>query len=112
MNEHAGYAVERGGKWWAMLRFPKDGKPKPVLGKCGAPIRFDTELEALKTVNKHLVGYMNGPEYRRDGETIQMSKADAHFKLKPYVKAKGSQKRTVVERKDSKGKEISVERAV
>jgi hypothetical protein len=48
---------------------------------------------------------------RRDGETIHISNADAHFKLNPFVKAKGSQKRTVVERKDNKGKEISVERA-
>ena len=93
------------------MRFPKDCKPRPVLGEGGAPLRFDSELDAVKAVNKHLVRYMNGPAYRRDGEVIKaVSEADAHFKLKPFVKAKGSQKRTVVERKDSKGKEISVER--
>lgn len=48
---------------------------------------------------------------RRDGEVIKaVSEADAHFNLQPFVKAKGSQKRTIVERKPSKGKEISVER--
>lgn len=105
MNEHAGYAIERGGKWWAMLRFPKDGQPKPVLGEGGAPIRFDTELEALKTVNKHLVGYMNGPDYRRDGETIAICKADAAFPgLDPFVRNKGGRQVTV-ERKARKGGE-------
>ncbi len=107
MNEHAGYAVERGGKWWAMLRFPKDGQPKPILGEGGAPVRFDTELEAVKTVNKHLVGYMNGPDYRRDGETIKaVSDADAHFNLAPFVKSNGKQ--VLVERKARKGGERSV----
>lgn len=99
MNEHAGYAVERGGKWWAMLRFPKDGQPKPVLTKCGAPMRFDTELEAIKTVNKHLVGYMNGPDYRRDGAVLAArSKADELFKLPPTIKQRGKQRPIIVER--------------
>ena len=52
MNEFSGYAHQiAGGRWWAMLRFARDSKPKPVLGEGGAPVVFDTELEALRTVS-------------------------------------------------------------
>ncbi|MDR6818481.1 hypothetical protein J2X76_003658 [Neorhizobium sp. 2083] len=100
MNEFAGFATPRGTGWWAMLRFARDAKPKPVLGEGGAPIVFDTELEALRTVNRHLVGYMNGPEYRRDGAVIEaQSAADAVFNgLKPFIRQRGSNRRTEVER--------------
>ena len=80
MNEFSGYTVPVLGGHWGMIRFARDAKPKPVLGEGGAPIVFSTELEALRAVNKHLVGYMNGLEYRRDGETLKpQSAGDALF---------------------------------
>ncbi len=96
MNEFAGYTKAVPGGHWGMLRFARDGHPKPIMGK-GEPHVFPTEVEALRAVNKHLVGYMNGPEYRRDGAKIEAtSSGDAMFPgLKPIFR---------------KGKRIAVER--
>lgn len=103
MNEFSGYAHPiAGGRWWAMVRFARDARPKPVMGEGGAPAVFDTELEALRTVNRHLVGYMNGQEYRRDGVVVEaQSAADAVFNgLKPFIRQRGSNRRTEVERNE------------
>jgi hypothetical protein len=93
-----------------MVRLSHKAKPWPLMTG-DAPTIYPTSDAALIAAQGHVIKHINGT-MRRDGETIQIINADAHFKLKPFVKAKGSQKRTVVERKDSKGKEISVERAV
>jgi hypothetical protein len=62
------------------------------------PKVFPTKSDALIAAQGHVIKHINGT-MRRDGETIQMSKADAHFNLKPWVKAKGSEKRTEVDRR-------------
>lgn len=79
MNEFAAYAVERGGGWWGMLRFAKDGQPNPIMGPEDKPHVFPTELEALRAVNAHLLRYFNG-NYRRDGAKAErFAAADAMF---------------------------------
>lgn len=61
-NKYAGYAHPiPGRRFWAMLRFARDSHPKPIMDKGGAPIVFETELEALRAVNKHLLQYLNFP---------------------------------------------------
>lgn len=84
MNEFSGYALKRGIGWWAMLRFARDAKPKPLMGDKGTPTVFDTELEALRAVNKHLLAYFNG-HLVRDGERCGTAKAraDLLFKKRP-----------------------------
>jgi len=84
MNEFAGYAVKRGIGWWAMLRFARDARPKPLMGDKGTPTVFDTELEALRAVNKHLLAYFNG-HLVRDGERCGTAKSRAEllFKTRP-----------------------------
>jgi hypothetical protein len=70
-----------------MLRFARDGKPKPILGEGERPIVFPSELEALKAVNHHLLAYFNGSMVR-DGVKIEArSKAEAMFDL-PKVRAR------------------------
>lgn len=97
MNEFAGYTRPVPGGHWAMLRFARDGHPKPLMGDGDKPIVFPTEVEALRAVNRHLLAYFNG-DYRRDGAVIQaQSAADEMFPdLKPIFR-KG--KRIEVERK-------------
>ncbi|API52883.1 hypothetical protein BMW22_15770 [Rhizobium leguminosarum] len=76
MNEFAGYTRPVPGGHWAMLRFARDGKPKPIMGEGEKPIIFPTEVEALRAVNLHLLAYFNG-SYRRDGEMIFAAKSAA-----------------------------------
>ncbi|GGB00341.1 hypothetical protein GCM10011491_30650 [Brucella endophytica] len=80
MNCYSGYTREVPGGYWAMLRFARDGKPKPVMADGGKPLVYGTELEAQKAVTRHLLDYFNG-DFRRDGVTISpaMSAADALF---------------------------------
>lgn len=86
MNEYAGYAHPVPSGWWAMLRFARDGKPKPIMGKGDKPEVFPTELEALRAVNRHLLRYFNG-EYLRDGAKAErFAAADALFNLRPIRK--------------------------
>ncbi|WP_037076111.1 hypothetical protein [Neorhizobium vignae] len=60
MNEFAGFATPRGGGWWAMTRFARDAKSKPILGEGGAPIIFEDELGATKAALQHVLAYFNG----------------------------------------------------
>lgn len=87
MNEYSGYTRPVPGGHWAMLRFAKDGQPKPIMGRGQKPVVFPTELEATKAVLKATFAYFNG-DYRRDGVTITaVSKADATFPdLKPLYR--------------------------
>lgn len=84
MNEFAGYAHRVPLGWWAMLRFARDAKPKPLLGDRGAPEVFPSELDALRAVNKHLLAYFNG-HMVRDGERCGTAKSRAEllFKTRP-----------------------------
>ncbi|MGC0052713.1 hypothetical protein ACNSPG_06555 [Brucella pituitosa] len=59
-----------------MLRFARDGKPKPVMGEGGAPIVYPTKLEATEEALKHLLAYMNS-DYLRVGETASSKVTEA-----------------------------------
>ncbi len=60
MNEFDGYAAQRRGGWWAMLRFARDGECKPLLGSGGEPILYTDELTATKAALRHVLAYFNG----------------------------------------------------
>lgn len=66
-----------------MLRFARDGKPKPVMGEGDKPIVYPTELEATQEALKHLLAYMNS-DYLRVGETASAARTDAE-KLFPSL---------------------------
>lgn len=86
MNEFAGYTRPVPGGHWGMLRFARDGQPKPIMGEGGAPVVFPTEIEALRAVNRHLLRYFNG-EYLRDGAKAERyAAADSLFNLRPIRK--------------------------
>lgn len=53
-----------------MLRFARDGRPKPIMGKGAKPEVYQTELDAQKAITKALLTYFNG-NLVRDGETLQ-----------------------------------------
>jgi len=98
MNEFAGYTRPVPGGHWAMLRFARDGHPKPLMDG-DKPFVFPTEVEALRAVNRHLLAYFNG-HLVRDGEVIKaVSEADTHFNLKPFVKQRGKSRLIEVERR-------------
>lgn len=60
MNEFSGYAHPTRGGWWAMTRFARDAKPKPLLGKGEKPVVFPDELSATKAALQHVLAYFNG----------------------------------------------------
>ena len=60
MNEFSGYAHPIRGGWWAMTRFARDAKPKPLLGKGEKPLVFPDELSATKAALQHVLAYFNG----------------------------------------------------
>ncbi len=98
MNEYAGYPHPVPSGWWAMLRFARDGKPKPIMGDGDKPIVFPTETEALREINRHLLRYFNG-QYLRDGAKAErFLAADAIFSLKPI--RRGGKVIEVAQRRD------------
>ncbi|MCB5205027.1 hypothetical protein LH464_21405 [Neorhizobium sp. T786] len=60
MNEFSGYATKRGGQWWAMVRFARDAKPKPIMDKGEKPRTYPDELSATKAALSHVLAYFNG----------------------------------------------------
>ncbi|MDQ0320028.1 hypothetical protein QO002_002166 [Pararhizobium capsulatum DSM 1112] len=76
MNEYSGYTRPVPGGFWAMLRFAKDGQPKPLMGGGARPVVFPTELEATKAVLKATFAYFNG-DYKRAGDRCQVPKIAA-----------------------------------
>lgn len=89
MNCFAGYArpVPRG--YWAMLRFARDDRPKPLLGEGGRPIVFPTELEATQAVLQNVLKYVNGPDYRRSGVTLSAAHSEAEKLFRPVIRRAG-----------------------
>jgi len=72
-----------GGCYRVMLRFAKDGEPKPLLERGDTPRIFQTEKEAWKASTESLVAYMNG-NLRSEIMADQTTPADALFpSLKP-----------------------------
>lgn len=79
MNQFSGYPIKRGLGWWAMVRFARDAKPRPVMAKGERPKVFETEGEAWKEVTLHLLAFMNGREIRGerfDGTSSYRSEVD------------------------------------
>ena len=102
MNTFTAYTQPVPGGFRAMVRFARDGKPKPIMETEYRPKVYPTELEATKDALVHVLRYFNGignHEFRRAGETLQAADADSHFNLKPFIRQKGKSKRVIVERK-------------
>ncbi len=95
MNEFSAYSVQRGGQWWAMVRFARDAKPKPIMGKGDKPEGYPDELAATKAALRHVLAYFNG--------NLVCSGEIQGASIKHVRRAQA-------ERIFSKGKEISVER--
>ena len=104
MNEFQSNARPVAGGYLAEVRFAEDGQLEPMLGEGGKPIVFPTKVEALEAINARLIGYMNGPAYRRCGPTLSdRSEADVVFAklggVTEWAKQKGRGKRIPVERR-------------
>ena len=70
MNQTSAYVHESpGGRFFAMVRLPKDSHAKPILGKGGAPLPFKSAYEAQKAASDSVCAYWNG-NLLRDGETL------------------------------------------
>lgn len=89
-----------------MVRFARDGKPKPIMEGEERPKIYATELEATKDALAHVLRYFNGVgnhEFRRAGDTLLAhSSADAIFNLKPFTRQHKGKRLTLVERKGAK----------
>ncbi|WP_141683636.1 hypothetical protein [Rhizobium sp. AC27/96] len=81
MNEFAGFTRPVPGGHWAMLRFARDGQPKPLMNG-DKPFVFPTEVEALRAVNCHLLAYFNG-HLVRSGEIIGSHRQEAESYFTP-----------------------------
>lgn len=83
MNQFACYARPLpGGCYWAMTRMPRDGKPKPILGKGAKPVIYSSREEALAAAVANLLRYLNG-DYQRHGDVIGSVRRDAEALFKP-----------------------------
>lgn len=81
MNESRAYALSRPmGKFWAMVRLPRDGKAKPITEWCPIsreqkPVRFNDRYSALRAATDELERYLNSP-MRRDGATLLAARSE------------------------------------
>ncbi len=109
-NKSAAKAVPTGNEYEAHYR-PVWAASFRIVRNRGQIAKFSTELAAEVAAWRVLYS-VEQRVMRRDGAMVFAAKsaADAHFNLAPTVKAKGSNKRTIVEKVGRKGKEISVER--
>ena len=76
MNEFSAYTQPVPGGFRAMVRFAKDGHPKPIMTEGDKPKVYGSELEATKDALAHVLRYFNGVgphALRRNGETIKAS---------------------------------------
>lgn len=82
MNQFAGYAHRVPLGWWAMLRFARDARPRPLMAKGEKPQVFNSEGEAWKAVAEHAFAFMNGHEIRGerfDGRSTYRDEVDRVF---------------------------------
>lgn len=88
MNEFEAFAKHTRAGFNAYLRTPRDGMAKPIVGKGGKPILYETREQALEAANQHLVNYVNGNLYRcGDVYGAAEEEAEALFNL-PVVRSK------------------------
>lgn len=88
MNHFAAYTRQVPTGWWVMVRFARDGRPKPIMETGNKPKVFPTELKATQEALRHVLAYFNG-EYLRYGEkaSVAISEAEKLFPdLKPIRK--------------------------
>ncbi|MEI4482211.1 MULTISPECIES: hypothetical protein [unclassified Phyllobacterium] len=88
MNEFSAYTQPVPGGWRVMLRFSKDGHPKPVMDVGNKPLVLPCKLEATETAIKHLLAYMNG-DYQRCGVTLSTAISEAEALFKPILRKAG-----------------------
>lgn len=76
MNHH--YATYRPtcSGYHAMVRLPRDGFPKPIIGKSGKPVIYATALAAQEAATRALEAYLDG-NLRRAGETLSANNLEA-----------------------------------
>ncbi|WP_245448002.1 hypothetical protein [Neorhizobium sp. T6_25] len=101
MNEFAiGYMPVAGG-FIAWFRKVHKCDNEILKGKGGHPIIYETKAEAKAAAGEAIVAYINGPLVR-DGAVVEaQSAADAVFNgLKPFIRQRGSKRRTEVERRE------------
>lgn len=101
MNKYSAYPQPVPGGFRCMIRVCRDARPNPVMAPGDKPKVLDSEGEAWKEIAMHLLAFMNGREIR--GEVFEgvssHSAADATFpNLQPFVKQRGKQRLTQVER--------------
>ncbi|WP_313026857.1 hypothetical protein [Brucella sp.] len=68
-----------------MTRMPRDGRPKPILGKGAKPIIYPSKDAALEAAVASLLKYLNG-DYKRGGEVILSHRKKAEALFKPAEK--------------------------
>ncbi len=76
MNMFAAYTQTVPGGYRVMLRFSKDGNPKPIMDVGDKPLVVPTKLEATQTALAHLLDYLNG-DYQRCGERLPTAVSEA-----------------------------------
>lgn len=100
MNEFSIGAQPVAGGYLAFFRKVHKSENEILKSKGGHPTIYPTRAEAKAAAGEALVAYING-NLVRDGVKLEAtSKADQVFAgLKPFTRAKGSERLTVVERK-------------
>lgn len=68
-----------------MTRMPRDGRPKPILGKGAKPIVYTSRDAALEAAVANLLKYLNG-DYKRGGDVILNHRRKAEALFKPAEK--------------------------
>ena len=82
-NQFQAFPESVPGGYRIMLRFPKDGQPKPVLSAPGCPQIVQTKAEAWEECTRHILKWMNG-NLRSESMAGEVCKADLLFPgLKP-----------------------------
>jgi hypothetical protein len=98
MNQFSIGAQPVPGGFVAWFRKVHKASNEVLKGKGGHPKIFETRDAATAAAGEALVAYING-SLVRDGEKLKaVSAADAAFNLKPFIKQRGSERRTIVER--------------
>ncbi|MDP9809377.1 hypothetical protein J2W42_002225 [Rhizobium tibeticum] len=98
MNEFQIGAQAVPGGYIAWFRKVHKASNEVIKEKGGRPKIYPTKDAATAAAGQAIVAYING-SLLRDGETLQASNtADALFNLKPFVRARGKERRTIVER--------------
>ncbi len=98
MNHFAAYSIPVPGGFWGMCWFAQNAQPWPIM-QGDRPRVFTVQSAAIIAAQDAVIKHINGT-MRRDGDTIAAGRADAAFPtLKPFTRAKGSGRLTLVEKR-------------